>query len=81
MLVTSLVAAADIRFFYAVRKRTVTKHETLTDRERERGTNDKRKKGKKRASEPNAKRRSAPSLFNLRNLEDKKKKERWIIFI
>ena len=70
-------------FFYAVRKRTVTKHETLTDRERERerGTNDKRKKGKKRASEPNAKRRSAPSLFNLRNLEDKKKKERWIIFI
>jgi hypothetical protein len=49
----------------------VTKHETLTERERER-KREKRKKGKKRASEP---RRSAPSLFNLRNLEDKKKKE------
>ena len=50
MLVTSLVAAADIRFFYAVRKRTVTKHETLTDRERERekeGQMTKEKKEKK----------------------------------
>ena len=48
MLVTSLVAAADIRFFYAVRKRTVTKHETLTDREREKeGQMTKEKKEKK----------------------------------
>ena len=50
MLVTSLVAAADIRFFYAVRKRTVTKHETLTDRQRERekeGQMTKEKKEKK----------------------------------
>jgi len=48
VLVTSLVAAADIRFFYAVRKRTVTKHETLTDREREKeGQMTKEKKEKK----------------------------------
>ena len=50
MLVTSLVAAADIRFFYAVRKTTVTKHETLTDRQRERekeGQMTKEKKEKK----------------------------------
>tara|TARA_X000001036_G_scaffold438430_1_gene486244 strand:+ start:1557 stop:1757 length:201 start_codon:yes stop_codon:yes gene_type:complete len=48
VLVTSLIAAADIRFFYAVRKRTVTKHETLTEREREREREKERERGKKR---------------------------------
>ena len=44
-------------FFYAVRKRTVTKHETLTerererDRERERGRERKREKKEKKKSE------------------------------
>tara|TARA_A100001037_G_scaffold168663_1_gene151456 strand:- start:265 stop:423 length:159 start_codon:yes stop_codon:yes gene_type:complete len=47
VLVASLIAAADIRFFYAVLKRTVTKHETLTERERERKREKEGKKGKK----------------------------------
>ena len=56
-------------FFYAVRKRTVTKHETLTDRERERGTKEKKEK-KERVSQKTE--RSLSLLEEFRGQKEKR---------
>ena len=52
-----------------------------TEREREKEGQMTKEKKEKKERVAKCQKTEPPSLFNLRNLEDKKKKERWIIFI